>query len=338
MKKKTTAVHSPDIPSLLKRFLLDHLQRNRSVSPNTLRTYADTFRMLLQYLQQKKHVRPERIALSDLSSKNILAFLDHLESERKNKITTRNTRLAIIHSFVKYLLVIDPTLAGDLHGVLAIPMKKSKKPALDFLTDEEMDVLLEIPDKQTWIGRRDLVLLTVMYNTGARVSETVGMRVADVTLGTGGTIRLFGKGRKERTLPLWKNTVKLLKDWIRENGYTEDMPLFQSNRRTAMTRSSVEKRLALVVSAATKRMPSLKKRTISPHTLRHSTAMYFLNSGVDITVISMWLGHESLQTTHIYISSDMKLKEKALKTLQEPSLKGFRYKPKDSMLAFLEDL
>ncbi len=178
---------SPDIPSLLKSFLVKHLQKNRNVSPNTVRTYSETFRMLLQYLQEYHRIRPERITIENLSAKNILAFLDHLETVRGNKISTRNSRLSIIHSFINYILLNDPTLSGDLQGILAIPKKKSKKRALNYLSQEEMDHLLEIPDQTTWIGRRDHVLLQVMYNTGARVSETIGIRCSDVTLLRSGT-------------------------------------------------------------------------------------------------------------------------------------------------------
>lgn len=327
-----------DIPSLLKSFLIDHLQNELNASPHTVTTYSDTFRLLLEYLQEYHRVRPERITLKDLSVKNIRAFLDYLQRERKNGINTRNSRLAAIRSFANYLLIVNPIWNADLQGILAIPVKKNRKKTLDYLSQEEMECLLEIPDQKTWTGQRDYILLMIMYNTGARVSEIIRLKVSDVKFESTTKISLLGKGRKERALPLWKSAAQQLRKWVEKNGYTQEMPLFPNGRGKFMSRWGVKNRLEAIVNGAKGKNPSLKSKRISPHTIRHTTAMHFLQSGIDIKTIAMWLGHESVETTQIYVTSDMEMKERALKTLQEPKTKVFRYKPTDSLLKFLENM
>lgn len=200
----------PDIPTLLKKFLVEHLQGNQNASPNTIASYRDALLLFLEYLQKCHRVRPEKITLKDLSVKNVTGFLDYLQKERKNSISTRNSRLMVFRSFVNYLLLVNPTWAGNLQGILAIPVKKGMKTQVDYLTKEEINLILESPDQKTWIGQRDRLLLLLMYNTGARVSEITELKVSDVTLDVKSKIHLLGKGRKERSLPLWKNTAKLL--------------------------------------------------------------------------------------------------------------------------------
>lgn len=229
-------------------------------------------------------------------------------------------------------------LAGDLQGILAIPVKKGMKTQVDYLTKEEINLILESPDAKTWIGRRDRLLLLLMYNTGARVTEIAELRVSDFNFDGRGKIHLLGKGRKERSLPLWKNTSKLLKEWIQKNKLSSENPLFVNKRGKPITRFVITNRLAVAVQRVSKSLSPTKRKTITPHMIRHTTAMHFLQAGVDITTIAMWLGHESIETTQIYVTADMKMKEKALKTLQEPMPSGFRYKPSDSLLAFLENL
>ena len=331
--------NTPDIPSLIRSFLIEHLLNHKNASPNTIKSYGEVIRLLLEYLQCRYRIRPEKITLKDLSTKNIIEFLDHLQKERENSINTRNSRLAVIRSFVNYLLLVNPTWTADLRGILAIPVKKSGKKLVDYLSQEEMNLLLETPSPSTWSGQRDRVLLLVMYNTGARVSEIARLKVADVKLESrSGKISLVGKGRKERSLPLWKTTVKVIQEWIKRNGYSPEMPLLPNGRGKTMSRWGITNRLSTAVRKLTVSRPSLKNRSISPHTIRHTTAMHFLQSGVDITTVAMWLGHESIETTQIYVTADIKMKEKALKTLQEPNTKGFRFKPSDSLLAFLENL
>ena len=310
----------------------------RGCSLHTISAYGDTFSLLLKYIQKEKHVLPYRISIEDISPENVRGFLDYIQKTRGNSINTRNVRLAAIHSFVRYLLIEEPTLSGKFQGVLSIPIKRKIKKVLDFLSCEEMNVILAAPDENTWCGKRDRVLFTVMYNTGARASEMIDLCVSDVRLERNGTIHLFGKGRKERILPLWKNTVSLLRNWIKWNKLSADSPLFPNQRRTKMTRSAIAKRLEVLVSKAIPTCQTLKLKRISPHTVRHSTAMSFLQAGIDITVIAMWLGHEHIDTTHFYITADMQMKQKALDAIHETTTKNVRFKASDPLLEFLENL
>ena len=327
-----------DLPLMIKRFFAEYLPISRNYSPNTISTYSETFTLFLRYLRDMKKISPSKISTSDLSADNILGFLNHLQAERKNGIKTRNARLAAIHSFVKFLLIEHPVLAGEMQGALSVPMKRASRKVLEYLDKQEMIAILDAPDDDTWCGKRDRVLFSVMYNTGARVSEIVNLNVSDVKIERNGTIRLFGKGRKERSLPLWKRTVTILRDWIKFNHYSPDVPLFPNNRGGRMTRSAVAKRLSAAVISAKQKNPHLKLNEVSPHTIRHTTAMHLLQSGVDITVLAMWLGHESIETTHIYVTSDMKMKQQALNALQSPSVKRGTFIADDSLLAFLENL
>lgn len=327
-----------NVPVMLKKFFGEYLPMLRSCSPNTIGTYAETFSIFLKYLQTAKKVNPSRVAIKDFSAKNIIDFLNHIQNDRGNSISTRNARLTAIHSFAKYLLIENPNLAGDLQGALSVPTKKKQTKVLDFLSQDEMEAIIATLDHTTWVGRRDSLMFTLMYNTGARVSEVADLRVVDIKIAKNGTVHLFGKGRKDRVLPLWKSLVPMLADWIKSNKYSAESPLFPNNRGTKMTRSAIAKRLENAVASARKECPALNKRKISPHTIRHSTAMRLLQSGMDITVIAMWLGHEDIGTTHIYITTDMRLKEKALHSFQEPKLKNFRYQATDSLLAYLDEL
>jgi site-specific recombinase XerD len=234
--------------------------------------------------------------------------------------------------------MVEPTLSSELQAILAIPIKRTTRRVLDFLTQEELQAILNTPNTETWSGKRDRALFATMYNTGARVSEIIGVIVSDVKLNPGGTLRLHGKGRKERVLPLWRHTGKNISKWIAGNKLRDGEVLFPNARNAPITRSGVAKRLRLAVRAASKRCPSLKNKHVSPHTLRHTTAMHLLQSGVDITGVAMWLGHESIETTHIYMTADLKMKEEALKTLQSPRGGEFRFRPNAPLLTFLESL
>ena len=328
----------PNIARYLKQFLAEYLTQQRGCSLNTVWSYRDALCSLLRHLQETHGIAPNRITVADLSVENILGFLNHLQNSRKNSDGTRNARLSAMRAFAKYLRWKEPTLTSDLDGLLAIPSKRTTYQLLDFLTRDEMEAVLEAPYADTWSGKRDRALFAAMYNTGARVSEIVGAQVSDVTLAPRGTFHFRGKGRKERVLPLWKRTVTILSRWIKGNHLRQEQPLFPNARGVAMTRSGVEKRLQQAVRRAGETCPSLKKKRVSPHTLRHTTAMHLLQSGVDITLIAMWLGHESIETTHLYITTDLELKEKALKTLQPPSAGNFRFRPDDELLRFLETL
>ena len=268
----------------------------------------------------------------------MLAFLDHLEHARGNSPRTRNLRLTAIRSFMRHASLRAPTALPVAHRVLAISPKRFDKPALGYLTREEVTALLDAPDPSNWTGQRDAVLLAMLYNTGARVSELAALRIADLLLDRQLAVQLHGKGRKQRIVPLWKSTAKQLRAWLPRIDKAPNAPVFPNRAGKPITRSGVEHRLSLAVRAASKRCPSLTARPISPHTMRHTTAMHLLQSGVDITVIALWLGHEDTATTHIYLEADLAMKEAALKRLHEPALKPLTYKAPDRLLAFLEAL
>lgn len=326
------------IPLYMKRFFSQYLPQQRNCSSNTIISYRNAIRLFLLYLQEQKKIAPYEITVRDLSTGNIMGFLNDIQESRKNCAVTRNARLAAIRSFVRYLLMMEPTLSCDLQSVLAIPVKRTARRERDFLTREEMDTIIDAPDAETWSGKRDRILFAVMYNTGARVSEIIGVKVSDVRLNPGGTILLHGKGRKERVLLLWNSTAKKMGKWIAGNQLRDGDVLFPNARGGPLTRSGVEKRLKDAVRTASKKCPSLKSKRVSPHTLRHTTAMHMLQSGAGMPGIAMWLGHESTETTHAYMTSSMKMKEDALKTLQAPSCGGFRFRPDDTLLAFLESI
>lgn len=266
----------------------------------------------------------------------MLDFPDHLETERRNCPRTRNLRLTAIRSFMRYASVRDPAALPVAQRVLAIPTKRFDRPILGFLPREEIEALLDAPDRTTWSGQRDAVLFATLYNTGARVSEITTLRVADVLLDRASALHLHGKGRKQRIVPLWKTTASQLRVWLPRIHRSPDAPVFPNRAGGRLSRSGVEHRLRVALSAASKSCPSLAGRPISPHTLRHTTAMHLLQSGVDITVISMWLGHEDPATTHLYIEADLAMKEAALSRLEDPVPKPLRFRPSDRLLASLE--
>jgi site-specific recombinase XerD len=281
---------------------------------------------------------PAQILLADLDAPRILRFLDYLEQERRNSVRSRNNRLAALRSFMRYASFQDPTCLPLVQRVLAIPMKRFERPLLDFLSREEMQAIIDAPDSSTWSGHRDHVLFATLYNTGARVSEIIHLRRNQVSVDRDACIRIHGKGRKQRDVPLWKSTAAEIRQWLRRIDTTPETPLFPNRTREPLTRSGVEFRLRLAVQKAAEHYSSLQEKSVSPHTLRHTTAMHLLQSGVDISVIALWLGHESPATTHLYIEADLAMKERALKKLEEPSIKSPRYKPTADILAFLESL
>ena len=327
------------VDELVRSFFNDYLPRQHNVSPHTTAGYRDAWVILLRFLQKRLGRVPSSLKVADLDSDDVLAFLDFLEKERGNKPKTRNARLAAIRCAVKYALLIDPTLPPAVHRILAIPVKKTKRAQVEFLEQPEVDALLVAPDENRWCGRRDRLMFEVMYNIGARVSEMVQVRVSDVRVNeAGGQIFLHGKGRKERTLPLWATTAKRIRQWIREHGLTGESALFPNARGGFLTRSAVAKRLARALAEAKKDNPALTKMKVSPHTLRHTTAMHMHDSGVDLAELALWLGHESIETTNIYLSTSMERKVRTLEKLQPPTVKGFRYRPDDALLAYLEGL
>ena len=325
-------------PTLLQDFFHRRMVAERGASAHTIASYRDTFELLLRYLERRTRRTPSALVLQDLDAPVILAFLDHLETDRHCSARTRNLRLTAIRSFMRYASVRDPASLPVAQRVLAISSKRFDRPVLGFLSREEVQALLDAPDRSTWSGKRDATLFSVLYNTGARVSEVIRLRVADVLLDRAHAVHLHGKGRKERVIPLWKSTAAQMQAWLEHIDRQPEAPVFPNRAGKPMSRSGIEQRLQAALAKASTRCPSLRSRAISPHTVRHATAMHLLQSGVDITVIAMWLGHEDTATTHQYIEADLAMKEAALKRMDPPSSKPARFKAGDRLLAFLEAL
>jgi integrase/recombinase XerD len=324
--------------SLLQRFFSERLMDQQNVSPRTIAAYRDTFRLFVLYMQERKQITPSALTLDQFGPEPLTDFLRYLETERGNCVRTRNARLAAIRSFLHYAAAFDLSSIAIVQRALAIPMKRFSRPVIGFLSREEINAILEAPDPASWSGRRDRVLFRTLYNTGARVSEIISTTLKDVTLDGSGSLTLHGKGRKQRVVPLWRTTTQALRDWIRELGNDSETDLFASTRGHVLSRSGVEHRLHLAVIEAARKCPSLRDKKVSPHTIRHTTAMHLLQSGVELSVIALWLGHESPTTTHMYLEADLAMKEEALATLQEPLGKRRRYRPSDNLLHFLDSL
>jgi integrase/recombinase XerD len=323
---------------LLRAFFLERLIAQRNASPQTVAAYRDSFRLLLAFAQQHVGKAPERLELNDVDAPLVLAFLDHLERDRHNAIRSRNARFAAIRSFMHFAAFKDPTALPVIQRVLAIPMKRFDKPLLGFLSKDEIQAILDAPPTDRWSGQRDRIMFATLYNTGARVSELTGLRVADVVLDGSACVHLHGKGRKDRSVPLWQTTTTQLRRWLPRIDSRPDRPLFPSAGGRRLTRPAVTARLRLAVQRAATQCPSLTNRHVSPHCVRHSTAMHMLQGGVDITVIALWLGHENPATTHLYVEADLAMKERALQAVQSPRMKETRYRPTDRLLAFLQGL
>ena len=327
-----------EFAALVQHFFTERLQQQRNASPQTIVSYRDTFRLFLRYAERQLGRTPALMTLNDCGAPLVLDFLDHLEAERRNSIRSRNARLAAIRAFAHYAVVQCPHALPWGQQILAIPMKQFEKPLLGFLSREEVQAILAASDARTWWGRRDRLLIAVLYNTGARVSELIGIRVSDLVLEGTASVRLRGKGRKQRTVPLWRETVVAIRHWLCDAGLQPDQPLVPNRHCQPMTRANVVQRIHSAVRLAIPRCPSLAGRSITPHTLRHTTAMHLLQAGIDITVIALWLGHESPVTTHGYIEADLAMKERALATLHPLTVKNTRYRPTDSLIRFLETL
>jgi len=328
-----------DLAPLLQGFFTDKLMRQRQASPHTVAAYRDTFTLLLGFIAQRTGRQAAQLGLADLDAPTIGAFLHHLEADRHNTAATRNARLAAVHSLFRYAAPRAPDHAALIQRVLAIPTKRFDRAIVSFLTRAETDALLQAPDRTTWTGRRDHALLLVALHTGLRVSELTGLQLHDVHLGTGPHLRCHGKGRKDRCTPLTAQTGKVLRAWLAERGGQPGDPLFPTRRGTPLSRDAVGRLVAKHAATAQVACPSLRHKQVTPHTLRHSTAMALLHAGVDISVIALWLGHESTQTTQTYLHADMTIKERALARTTPPSAGApGRYKAPDTLLAFLDNL
>jgi site-specific recombinase XerD len=322
----------------LEAFFTDRLLRQRGASPHTVAAYRDAFRLLVGFVQDRTGKPPTRLDLADLDAPLISAFLDHLEHDRHNSVRTRNARLAAVHSLFRYAALRHPEHAALIARVLAIPPKRHERALVSFLTREEIDALLAAPDPTRWLGRRDHALLAVAIQTGLRVSELTRLDCRDVTIGTGAHIRCHGKGRKERITPLTSHTAAVLRAWLHERRGQPEDPLFPTRRGGRLSRDAVSKLVATHAATARTESSTLRHKTVSPHTLRHTCAMTLLQAGIDTTVIALWLGHEHTDTTAIYLHADLTIKEQALARTAPPGAPPGRYRPPDALLAFLESL
>lgn len=328
------------IGEMFERFFRDRLQTQRNVSIHTLHSYRDALRLLITFAAQHAHTTPERLTLVQMDQEVVLAFLEHLEAARQNKVRSRNARRAAIRVFYQYVGYLDPSALGIVHRVLAIPSKRDARPSFEYLTQAELHAVLEVPDRKTTFGRRDYALMLFLATTGARVSEALGVLASDVHWDAKSYVRLRGKGRKERLVPLRREVLPVLRQLCEERGVpvSESAPIFVSQTGSPLTRHGVAHIVRRLVFKAYECCPALTGRTITPHTFRHTTAMHLLQAGVDLSVIRNWLGHVSLETTHMYLEADLAMKERALEQSGVVPIKQSRYRPTDKVLAFLESL
>jgi site-specific recombinase XerD len=322
----------------LQLFFAERLVKQRQASPRTIASYRDTFRLFLQFAQRQTGKAPCALGWEDLSATLISAFLDHLEADRHNSARSRNTRLAALRSLFRYAVLRHPEYAGLIQQVLAIPQKRFDKVIVSYLSPEEVEALLAAPDASRWEGRRDRALMTLTVQTGLRLSELIGLNCGDVELSPSPLVRCMGKGRKQRLVPLTAQTVAVLRVWLRERSAGRDDPLFPTRRGRRITDDAVERRLALYAAVASRQCPSLARKKLTPHVLRHTNAMALLHAGVDVAVIALWLGHADSRSTQVYLHADLAIKERALARTTPVTSKPGRYRAPDSLLAFLEGL
>lgn len=326
------------LATTLQAFFTDRLARQRQVSPNTLAAYRDTLRLLLVFAADKKGKGPSKLDIGDLDAPLIGAFLDNLEHQRKNGARTRNARLAAVRSLFRYAALRHPDHAALIERVLAIPSKRFDRRLVTFLTEPETRALLAAPDRSTWTGRRDHALFSLAAQTGLRASELIGLRCADVHLAAGAHVSCEGKGRKQRITPLTSGLVSTLRVWLVERAGLSDAPLFATRSGKALSRDALEHRLAKYVQMAGDVCPMLMQKSVTMHVLRHSAAMRLLHAGIDTSVIALWLGHENIETTQVYLHADLAIKERALARTTPAETRSRRFRPADKLLAFLEAL
>jgi integrase/recombinase XerD len=326
---------------MVEAFFTDRLQQQRHASPHTIAAYSDSFRLLLTFARDDIRKTPSELALTDLDAPFIVRFLAHLEKKRGNSVASRNARLAAVHSFFRYVALREPAHAGLIQRVLAIPHKRTDRKLVAFLTRPEFEAILASPDQATLLGRRDHALLLLAIQTGLRVSEITALKLEDVRLDRGAAhVRCRGKGRKERITPLTAQTVKAVRAYLRDRGNPPPptSPLFLSRRHGPMSRDAVEHLVEVHRARAAKACPSLAGKNVSPHVLRHTSAMLLLHAGTDRSTIALWLGHESIETTEIYLHADLATKERTIAKTAPPRTRQVRYRPPDALLGFLQTL
>ena len=328
----------PTFPALLQRFFTQRLMQQKRVSAHTIRSYRDTFRLLLHYARKRLRTSPDRVAFEKIDAPFISAFLSEIEKTRGVGARTRNLRLTAIRSFFRFAAYEMPTHGAQIQRVLAMPTKRFDRKLIDFLTRPEVDALLNAPDKSTRNGRRDHTLLLTTLQTGLRLSEVTGLTRRDVTLGTGAHVEVLGKGRKQRAIPLCKPVAAVLKAWLDETSAAQDGIVFPSARGGRLSADAMEGLLKKHLATASEVCASLRKKHITFHCLRHTAAMDLLHAGVEQSVIALWLGHESIETTQVYLDADLALKEKILaRTIPFDSKPG-KFRPDDRLLTFLNQL
>lgn len=325
-------------PALLTRFFTERLIQQRHTSPNTIDSYRDTFRLMLQFAKKQLGKEPSSLTVEDIDASLVNAFLNDLEDSRGITARSRNLRLTAIRSFFRYIAYELPDNANQIQRVLAIPTKSYAHVQINYLTRPEVDALLAAPDQSTWSGRRDHTWILLAVQTGLRVSELTGLCRQDVSLETGAHIHVLGKGRKERCMPITKAVRAVLKAWMKEPILGEGKILFPNRRGGRLSNDGVQYLLKKHKVKACKVCPSLRSKRVSPHVLRHTSAMELLQAGVDTSVIALWLGHESIETTHIYLEADLAMKEKILEKTSPHNGLSVRYKPDDALLTFLKAL
>ena len=326
------------LPSLVQGFFMDRLMQQRQASPHTVASYRDTFHLLLEFAQQRLGKTPSNLTVPEIDAPLVAAFLNHVEQERKNSARSRNVRLAAIHSFSRYVALHAPEYSAVAQRVLAMPSKRYTRRPIAFLTSVEVDALLAAPDLTTWSGRRDRALLVLAVRTGLRAAELTGLRCEDIVLGAGAHVQCVGKGRKSRCTPLHKDTVTVLRSWLRERQGKADEPAFPTTRGTALSHDALQYMIDKHVPVARRKCPSLERKRVTPHVLRHTLAMDLLHHGAGQTVIALWLGHESPETTSIYLHADMQLKERALANATPKKVPIPRFRPGDHLMDFLKGL
>jgi integrase/recombinase XerD len=326
------------LSTAIQGFFTDRLVRERDASPHTIASYRDTIRLLLTFASQRTAKQPTKLTLDDLDATLIGAFLDHLERERGCGARTRNLRLTAIRSLFRYFALRYPEHAALIERVLAIPPKRHDRALVTFLTEPELDALLAAPDRSTWTARRDHTLLLLAAQTGLRASELIALTPADIHPGSGAHVTTLGKGRKRRITPLTKQTVAVLGVWITERAGTDTTPLFPTRTGRQLTRDALARRLNKYTAPAAEHCPSLRGKNVTPHVLRHTAAMRLLHAGIDTSVIALWLGHEQIETTQVYLHADLAIKEQALARTKPLDSTPGRYRPPDALLNFLEGL
>jgi integrase/recombinase XerD len=329
---------SVPIAPLLHAYFVEHLLNHKRVSPQTVSAYRDTFRLLLNWLRDSARKEPASLVLADIDAPVILSFLNALEEQRGNSVRSRNARLAAIRSFFRFVALRQPESLNIATRVLAIPVKRDTRRLVGYLTRTEIETVLAAPDQSCWSGRRDHALLLTLYNSGARVSEIAALDRSQVNFGKTTYLLLLGKGRKQRSVPLWTKTARVLRSWFQTPFEAHSNLAFPSARGRALSRFGVSYILARAVRDASSACPSLNSKRVSPHLLRHTTAMHLLQAGVDLSVIALWLGHESIETTHIYVEADLATKQRALGKLSPPGVKLATFHPNDALLSFLATL